>query len=397
MENTHKRIVIVDALRGVALLGIMLIHSVEHFDFIRLPEYHFFFSAATDKTVFDTIQLLISGKAYSIFALLFGFSFFIQIHRQEEKGVDFRGRFLWRLTILLTIGMIHSLLYTGDILHIYALLGIVLVAVYTVKPKMLFVVAVVLALQLPLLCHLGYAFIHPDYVYVKTFGSGLGKIAKEIYANGSFCDVVGFNAWKGHLHCWAWTYYNGRYLQLIALFLIGLMLGKTRFFEKLSDYKKLSIRLLIFFGLSAFALYLLSLQLKGLEVTAAQGKLLKTVVRSYFDLAFTGLVFFTVIVLYQKNLINTVVRLLAYVGKMSLTNYILQAVIGVLLFYGFGLAWYLYLGSTWSLLYGFLFFALQIVFSKIWIKHFYYGPFEWLWRALTFFNFNLKCRRKNEL
>lgn len=397
MSNSNQRIVIVDALRGVALMGIMLIHSVEHFDFIRLPDYNLFFSAETDKSVLDTILLLISGKAYSIFALLFGFSFFIQMYRQECKGVDFRLRFLWRLTILLAMGMIHSLLYTGDILHIYALLGFVLIAVYKVKPKPLAIVAVLLALQLPLLCNLGYAFAHPDYEYVKTFGKGLGKIAKEIYATGTIWDVMSFNAWKGHIAVWAWTYYNGRYLQLIALFLVGLILGKTGFFERLSDYKKLSIRLLIIFALSSLAFYLLTLHLKDFDVTVAQGKLLKILVKSYFDLAFTGFIFFSVIVLHQKELINKAVQLLAYVGKMSLSNYILQAVIGVLLFYGFGLGLYRYLGSTWSLMYGVLFFALQIYVSKVWIKHFYYGPFEWLWRALTFLDFKLKFKRKNDI
>jgi uncharacterized protein len=131
-------------------------------------------------------------------------------------------------------------------------------------------------------------------------------------------------------------------------------------------------------------------------VTPAQGKLLKTIVKSYFDLAFTGFVFFSVIVLYLKELINKAVQLLAYVGKMSLSNYIFQAVVGVLLFYGFGLGLYRYLGSTWSLMYGILFFALQIYVSKVWIKYFYYGPFEWLWRALTFFDFKLKFKKKKQ-
>jgi uncharacterized protein len=78
---------------------------------------------------------------------------------------------------------------------------------------------------------------------------------------------------------------------------------------------------------------------------------------------------------------------------MSLTNYVSQAIVGVILFYGFGVGLYYYLGAIWSLFAGLIFFILQLVISNYWMKHYYYGPLEWLWRALTFMNFNLKFKR----
>ena len=95
-----ERILIVDILRGFALLLIVLIHYVEHFDFFAPPETSFLFSNETDSRVMQLVLMLISGKAYSIFALLFGISFFIQMDRKEQEGIDFRGTFLWRLTVL---------------------------------------------------------------------------------------------------------------------------------------------------------------------------------------------------------------------------------------------------------------------------------------------------------
>ena len=99
-----ERILIVDTLRGFALLLIVLIHYVEHFDFFAPPGTSFLFSNETDSRVMQLVLMLISGKAYSIFALLFGISFFIQMDQKEQEGVHFRGTFLWRLTVLFLLG-----------------------------------------------------------------------------------------------------------------------------------------------------------------------------------------------------------------------------------------------------------------------------------------------------
>lgn len=174
----NNRILIVDALRGFALLLIVIIHFVEHFDFFFDPEVSFLFSLETDKKVMDATFFVISGKAYSIFAILFGFSFFIQLSRQEAKGVDFRMRFLWRLMVLLIMGFVHSLIYKGDILHIYALLGLVLVVFYKVKTNLLYLVAILFALQIPHLYFLVESHLNPDFTYNQSFGSNYWQIGR---------------------------------------------------------------------------------------------------------------------------------------------------------------------------------------------------------------------------
>jgi uncharacterized protein len=78
---------------------------------------------------------------------------------------------------------------------------------------------------------------------------------------------------------------------------------------------------------------------------------------------------------------------------MSLTNYLTQAIIGVVFFYGYGFAMYRYMGSAWSILYGFAFLALQITFCKYWLAKYKYGPFEWFWRACTFLDFSIKNKQ----
>jgi uncharacterized protein len=388
----NNRVVLVDFLRGFALMGIVLIHCVEHFDFFAKPETYFLFSSQTDGIVMNTVFLLISGKAYSIFALMFGFSFFIQMNRQENKGVDFRGRFLWRLTLLLTMGFIHSLLYKGDILHIYALIGFVLVALYKVNTKILLTLAILLALQIPLCINLIHSLVNPNYEYIKSIGAGLWQEADQTYANGSFWDVVQFNFWKGRLDVWGWTIYNGRYLQLLALFIVGLVIGRLKYFENIAAYRQKALKLLGLAILVIIGLILIRNMLMAGHFNDTQKELFGTIFNSYLGVAYTAAIILILIQVYIAFSNWAIIQNLACYGRMSLTNYVTQAVLGVIFFYGYGLAMYKYMGSTWSILYGAAFLTLQIAFSKYWLKHYKYGPLEWFWRACTFLDFKIKNR-----
>ena len=113
-----SRLQIVDALRGFAIVSIMLLHNLEHFDFYFTPEHLPLWMQASDKIIWDTLFFLFSGKSYAIFALLFGLTFYIQDSNQQKNGRDFRVRFAWRLLLLLLFDIINSAFYEGDILTI---------------------------------------------------------------------------------------------------------------------------------------------------------------------------------------------------------------------------------------------------------------------------------------
>lgn len=115
------RIEVVDALRGFAVMAIMLLHNIEHFNFYDFPTASSAFMEAMDKGIWETLFFLFSGKAYAIFSLLFGFSFFIQYNNQAKKGKDFRLRFLWRLFLLFIIGCFNGAFFPGDILVLYSI------------------------------------------------------------------------------------------------------------------------------------------------------------------------------------------------------------------------------------------------------------------------------------
>ena len=106
IAETNARIDVADVLRGLAVMGIILLHSIEHFNFYSFPEeVPFEWMKFTDQAIWRGLFFTFSNKAYAVFALLFGFSFYIQDNNQQRRGKDFRLRFLWRLFILFMIGL----------------------------------------------------------------------------------------------------------------------------------------------------------------------------------------------------------------------------------------------------------------------------------------------------
>src|SRR6218665_3376113 len=127
--NATKRIEVIDALRGFALMGICLVHCMEYFALYWVkPD-----PTALHKLVF----FLFAAKSYAIFALMFGLSFFIIMDSQARKGVDFTYRFAWRLIILLAFGCIHTMLFISDILQILGIIGLSLLFVYRLNTRWL--------------------------------------------------------------------------------------------------------------------------------------------------------------------------------------------------------------------------------------------------------------------
>ena len=165
--QSRPRIEVVDALRGFAVMAIILLHNIEHFNLYNFPEATTDFMKALDKGVWDTLFFLFSGKAYAIFALLFGFSFFIQFDNQARKGKDFRLRFFWRLVLLFFIGCFNASFFPGEILVLYSILGIVLIPVCKLSNKVVLAIAVVLMLQPMEWGKFMYALMHPEYVASK--------------------------------------------------------------------------------------------------------------------------------------------------------------------------------------------------------------------------------------
>ena len=317
----NTRIDVADALRGIAVAGIILYHSVEHFNiFTQEPIVH---PLASDQTVADVLAWLLSGKMYGIFAMLFGLSFFIMNDNQQQKGKNFSGRFVWRMCLLFMFGIINVAFYDGDILMLYACYGLLLIPISYLPSKWVWCIIILLAIQpVELYCLLtGTTLDH------STMWELYGKI-NSAHEHGTFWENMLTNLRYGFEVNFRFNVFSGRLTQLLCLFILGMQLGHN-----------LIILLMI----------------------------VSAVVSAWY--AFDG--------------VRRVLHHLCIFGRMSLTNYLLQSIIGCFIFCGYGLACYRLLGITYAVMVGCGMVICQYLFARYWFRNHPRGPLEGLWRKLT--------------
>ncbi len=389
MENYLKknRIDFVDALRGFAIMSILLLHNLEHFDFYYLPEFLPDWMKALDKSIFDFFGFLFSGKSYAIFALLFGFTFNLMDTRQAERGVDFRMRFLWRLFLLFLFGLFNTIFYQGDILNMYALMGLAILPVCRLRNKVLLIVAVVLLLQPAFMYQFIYSLLDSTYVPLQVKSSEYFHLASITQGGDSFIDMVVGNFTSGKLAVYIWSWNKGRFFQAPALFMLGMLLGrKELFIHSLKSDRFWKVILWISLALTLVFVFFRKDIIEIFDGSNAI-KPFSRMIESWYNLAMTFLWVSIIYLLYKSQIMKKIIDALIPFGRMSLTSYVMQSILGAFIYYGFALGLYEYTGATYSLLIGILLFLFQAWFCRIWLKHHNKGPLESLWHKLTWINY----------
>lgn len=381
--TSNNRIEIADVLRGFAVMGITLIHFIERFSLNSFPEETSNFLIFTDRVIWDSIFFTFSGKAYCIFALLFGFSFFIQDNSQKEKGKDFRGRFAWRLVLLFFIACINSTLFPGEILVLYALLGYVMIAVCRLSTRTIAVIAVILLLQPLEWGQIIYAVINPGYVINAEFDGPYWEIVNTVQKEGSFLEMCKTAIWTGNIANMGWMLLHGRVTQTAALFMVGMLIGRSNVFIYSEKNMKLWIKVFIAVTLAFSPIYGLMAVLPDFIDREALLVPSILILKSLSNIAFTGILFAGVILIYYLTRFQHVLHQLAPYGRMSLTNYLSQSLIGGFLFYNWGLGLYRHTGITACFLMGIGMFLIQFFFCRWWLRSHRQGPLEWLWKKAT--------------
>ncbi|WP_282160677.1 DUF418 domain-containing protein [Ulvibacterium marinum] len=391
--TTKPRIEIVDALRGFSLAGIVIVHLVENYVGAPTPEGAM---EATHQGIADTIVdvfifLLLRGKFFALFSFLFGLSFFIQMDNAHTKGQDFRGRFLWRLIILLGIGYIHHLFYRGDILTIYAVLGILLIPFYRLSNTWLLGITTLIFLGLGryivfMLTKDTSMFIEDDLLSPSSpVIANYYNVLKE----GELWDVFRSNAVEGHLmkmHFQLGVFSRG-YLTF-GFFLLGLFVGRFKFFQNFMEHKKL-VKKVLWWSIGLFVLSIgmvmaLFSQL-GPDVKFDNWPaMLGLTALDLNNIAMTFIILALFVILYKKVKAGRWLAKFAPYGRMALTNYVFQSIVGTFIFFGWGLGYLGELRNIYTFLIAIFMIFGQLILSKWWLKYFYYGPLEWAWRSLTY-------------
>ena len=383
MNQNSSRLHVVDALRGFAIISIMLIHNLEHFDFYFEPANFAPWLKALDKGVWDCVFFLFAGKSYAIFALLFGLTFFIQSHNQEKIGKDFRGRFAWRLLLLLGFGIINSAFYQGDILTTYAIIGFGLIPVARLSNKWVLGIAAFFMLQPYEWVNFFTAIQHPEMkVSDPVSWAYFGKMGDYITGD-SFVNTLTGNLTNGRIAVLNWTWESGRVFQTLSLFMLGMLAGRSNRFKETPENKKFWINVLIFSAIAFAPLYLAKEGVSTWFESEAVRRPLLTIVSSWSNIAFMLVLVSGFVLLFQTRVFSRSLNIFSPIGCMSLSNYIIQSILGSFIYYGFGLGLYQYTGATYSLGIGIALGIVQGFFSAWWMKNHRQGPLESIWHKAT--------------
>ncbi len=378
----HARVDVADVLRGFAVLAIILLHAIEHFNFYSYPDTsdQSVWLNFCDKAIWDGLFFAFGGKAYAIFAMLFGFSFFIQHDNQRMRGKDFRARFCWRLLILFVIGQLNAAFFTGEILVMYALVGFVLPLTCRLSTKALLWLIGICLLQPACIINIVRALVCPDLDLSGNSWSPYWAATFDVQTNGTFWETVRVNLIDGQLFSLVWAWENGRIFQTAGLFMAGMLIGRQGWF--LRDKLPYWGRVLAWATVSFFPIYGIDNMIGGYISNATILSQLHIILQSLYKLAFMLMIVSGILFgYYCTGRLSRALALLIPYGKMSMTNYVTQGIIGSALFYHWGL--YLQLGKTASLGVGIAIFIVQYAFCRYWVGRHNHGPLEWIWKKAT--------------
>jgi len=389
-QPVKKRYVVLDALRGFAILGICLANFQEFslYSFQSEAVHAAMPSYAVDGVVGFLLRIFVDGKFYTIFSILFGIGFSIIIANAKRRGANGMRIFYRRMTVLLIIGLLHLwFLWSGDILALYALMGMLLPLAYGLSDKKLLWLSGALLL-LPLVVdtlRLLSGVDPSDQLYAwwwqAAYGQGIDEdhFARWLVDTSSYADMHRFLVQGAVERMWEFVTGN-RYYKVLGLFVLGLWIGKRRLYADLKAHECLLRRVFavgVVMGLPLSVVYAVGSDVKPLQT------LVYTLSVYPMGLAYmSGLA-----LLYMRSEEAGVWRFFAYPGRLALSNYLLQSVLGVVLFYGIGLAWGAEMGLGCVCLVALGVYVAEVLMSALWLRRFRYGLIEWLWRMLTYGRF----------
>lgn len=376
MASGGGRIDSLDALRGFAILGILLI-NIQVFSgwgFVAAETRQGLTWSEWDGPIATWLDILVRAKFYSLFSLLFGYSFMMLARRVEQGPVRYHLR---RMLGLLVIGTAHSLLFSPwDILMLYAVMGMLLGAFLNVRAGALFTWAMVL------LVSTGVALWFAPRLGLSELGGGLSnRLLQEhvpALSSGDYPEVVRANGYLS-VSVFLDRIENLRPLRVMAMFLLGAAAARLRLAERNSGHVGLLVTVAVAGLVTGVALAVAEVRLAG---ESLQQRLLVQLGEVGAP-PLLAMGYGAILLLWWRGnglLTNWVRSAFAPTGRMALTNYILQSVVCISIFYGFWGDRFASFSLAGQMLFCGAFFTAQMIVSALWLKIFTQGPLEWLWR-----------------
>jgi len=376
-----------DALRGFALLGILLANIAAFSGIAFLgPDVRAGLPLSGLDPVLGYLEhALVEAKFYSLFSFLFGLGFAVQLRRAEERGGDFKAVFRRRMAWLLLFGLAHAVfVWFGDILNFYALMGFALLLFRKLSARALLAWAVFF-LTAPIwlyAAYLGYAsLVQAAPVAPPETAAGMQPIIDR-YAHGGYLDVVHSNA-QIYVFAWIRRIYRFQLLRIFGMFLLGAWAGRIGLPQARDALRPLLRRWLLLGVAVGLPLNLAFAAIGGNDVLVpASMKGLVSIAMGSVGIPLLSLGYAAVFGLYWRSRGSG--HLFVASGRMALTHYLSQSLVCVLLFYGMGLGLFGRTSLGAGSLIAIAVYMLLAVLCRVWLKRQPQGPMEALWRRLSY-------------
>ncbi|WP_188207101.1 DUF418 domain-containing protein [Alkalibacillus aidingensis] len=376
ITGTRKRIISLDAIRGFALFGILMVNILAfhspHFLYGGASE---FYQAEWDGPFLVMIDLFFQASFYPLFSLLFGIGMYLMYERLQQSVQNEAKKVLRRrMFVLALIGLAHGLfIWYGDILLTYSIVGLFTLLFIHKSVKSL----VKWAASMLLITTLLLTFM---YYQARDFVDGYqdhGAI-RESFAHylGSYSDILSrnFTDWLIMFDPFQIIIIT---LTILPMFLTGIIIVKLGWLKDIEGNLK-QIRMWLGISFIIFALFKIGPYAFGMP--AWMDFMQDTIGGSFSSIFYLLLL----LILFEKRYFFRFQRIMSGVGKLSLTNYLMQSVICFLIFYGVGLGWYGELTVPALVALALLIYSMQALFSHWYLSKYQYGPFEWIYRSLTY-------------
>ncbi|MEB2628983.1 DUF418 domain-containing protein [Peribacillus frigoritolerans] len=374
-----KRIVSIDILRGLAILGIFLVNMPSFHSPLLYIDGAKRWAGGWDGILYRFSDIVAQASFYPLFAFLFGFGAIILAVRSEEKGISFPLLYMKRLSFLLILGCIHAFfIWHGDILINYAVFGFALLFFYKMKGRNLILLGSV-CYVLPFAI-LGSLFlimgIFDSEGMAITTDSAMMKQSLEVYQSGTFTELMSQRALD-------WYMVNNPFnaiilfLSIFPFFLMGAGVAKQGFLQNPTQYKR---------KLKAISIVslLLGMSIKMLPYVTVYhfGTIF---VQDYLGGPLLTIFYITAItILAERAGASRLLHPFSYIGRMSMSNYLFQSMVCTGIFYSYGLGLYGSVSYTTGFVFLIALFCLQILLSLLWMGLYKYGPVEYIWRFFTY-------------
>lgn len=376
--SSGDRIEIIDIIRGFAILGIFLVNMGDfHSPWLYL-EVGKLWTSPIDIGADIFVDIFAQSSFYTLFSFLFGFGMVIIKERMTALNYSFYKLFLRRMFWLLVFGLIHAfLIWHGDILISYAGIGLLLLIFHKAKPRTLLIFAFSIIAFSVFIIGRRLLLIELSYPYeISRYYPEMVEKSLYVYGSGSYLEIT-----SQRITDWLAVSGGNGFLYLTAailpMFLLGAFAAKKKIFENLEEnyyfIKNVWLgSLIVGFGFKLMP-YIIG---QGITVDYLQGAIGGPATAIFYASS--------IILMSRKAFWQRKLRFFAAVGRLSLSNYLFQSIVGTLIFYSYGLGLYGKVSPFFGLLLVAGIYTIQVLLSKWWIARFRIGPVEWLWRSLTY-------------